>query len=86
MACNMVYKLWECMVHMDATGIIISPELNLWKKIWEAMYLSNKVCSRGCQESAAKEETYPLKTGNVDGSVKNHFALLDCCINHSCSL
>ena len=44
------------------------------KKSWEAAYLSDRVHSRGCQESTAKEETYTEKTCSVDGSIKNHCA------------
>ena len=36
----------------------ISPKLILQKKFQEAAYLSNRVHSGGCQESATKEETY----------------------------
>ena len=43
----------------------------------------HQVCSGGYQECAPKEETYPAKTGNIDGSVKNHSSSLDCCVNHS---
>ena len=50
MACSMVYILWGCMESMHAMGIIDSPELNSQKKIQEALYLSERVCSRGCQE------------------------------------
>ena len=39
-----------------------------------------------CQACAAKEEMHPVKTGNVDGGVKNHSSLLDCCINNLSSL
>ena len=75
MAHSMVCRLWERVAHMCATGIF-----------QEAAYLSDRVCSRGCHERSAKGETYPVKTGNVDGNVKTHCASLDCCINHSCSL
>ena len=30
---SMVYRLWECVVHMHAMGVINSPELMLWKNI-----------------------------------------------------
>ena len=33
MAHSMVYRLWECMVCTFATGVIISPEYNSWKKV-----------------------------------------------------
>ena len=85
-ACSTVYRLWECAAHMHATGINISPKLNSQKKILGGHLLSNRVCSRGCQESAAKEEMYTVKTCSINGSVKNHCASLDCCFNHSCSL
>ena len=86
MACSIIYRLWEHAECMHAMAIINSPKLILRGEFQEAAYLSDRVCSRGCQESAAKEEMYPAITGNVDGSVKNHSALLDCCINHLCSL
>ena len=86
MACSIIFRLWECVDHMHAMGIINSPELISQGKFQEAVYLSDRVCSRGCQESAIKEETYPAKTGTINGRVKNHGASLDCCINHSCSL
>ena len=71
----------DYMACTHAMGIIIKL-LNLSSRgeFWEAPYLSDRVCSRGCQESATKEEMYPVKTGNIDGSVKNHGAV------HSCSL
>ena len=36
MACSTVYQLWEQVVHTCAMGDIISPEINSWKKLWEA--------------------------------------------------
>ena len=77
-----VYRIWEHMACMHAMGIIISPELNSWGEIQEATYLSDRVCSQGCQEGATKEEMYTAKTCSINGSVKNHC----CCFNHLCSL
>ena len=79
----MVHRLWEHAAYMHAMGIII---LIPGKEFWEATYLSDRVCSRGCQEFVMKEETYTAKTCHINGSVKNHCALLDCCVNHLCSL
>ena len=59
MAHSTVYRLWECMVCMFAMGVIICPELNSQKQFQEATNLSNRACSRGCQESATKEEWNP---------------------------
>ena len=86
MAHSIIYRLWEHAACMHAMGIIISLKLNYWKKFWEATYLSERVCARGCQEFATEEETYTAKTCHINGSVKNHCALLDCCVNHLCSL
>ena len=86
MAHSMVYRLWEHAAYMHAMGKIISPKPNSWGKFWEATYLSERVCARGCQEFAMKEETYTAKTCHINGSVKNHGALLDCCVNHLSSL
>ena len=41
-ACSTVYRLWECMVHMCAMGVIISPKLNKRKKFQETAYLSDR--------------------------------------------
>ena len=38
------------------------------KKFQEAMYLSERVCSRGCQECAVKEEKDTEKTCSIDGT------------------
>ena len=84
-ACSTVYQLWKYAVCTHATGIIISPELNSQKKFWEATYLSNRVCSRGCQEHATKEEMYTAKTCSINGSVKNNCASLNYCFYHSCA-
>ena len=78
MAHSTAYRLWECMACMHATSINFSPELNTQKKFWKAAYLSDRVHSRGFQESAANEETYTVKTCSINGSVKNLFASLDC--------
>ena len=51
-------------------SVINSPKLISWGKFQEITYISNRAHSGWCQENAAKEETYPVKTGNVDGSVK----------------
>ena len=85
-ACSTIYKLWECVECTYAMGIINSLELSSRKKFLETAYLSNRIHSGGCQESATNEEMYKVKTGNINGSVKNHNASLDCCVNHSCSL
>ena len=85
-ACSTVYQLWEWAAHTHDTGIIISLELNSQKKFHDTTYLSDRVCLRGCQEHAAKEETYTAKTCIINQSVKNHCVLLDCCFNHSCLL
>ena len=37
-----VYQLWEWAAHTHATGDIISLEINSWKKLWEACYISNR--------------------------------------------
>ena len=86
MAYSTVYQLWEWVAHMHATGDIISPELNSWKKLWEACYISNRGCPGGCQGSPAVEEVYPKKTCNVDGGIEDNCASLDCWFDHSCSL
>ena len=44
MACSTVYQVWEWVPCTHATGIIISLELNSWKKFQEAAYLSDRVC------------------------------------------
>ena len=38
-ACSTVYQLWEQAAHTCATGDIISPEINSWKKLQEAYYI-----------------------------------------------
>ena len=43
MACSTVYRLWEWAACMHATGDIISPEINSWKKFQEASCISKRV-------------------------------------------
>ena len=40
------------------------------KELWEAYYISDRVCPGGCQGCPAVEEAYPKKTCNVDGVLK----------------
>ena len=54
----------------NATGIIISLELNSWGGFQETTYLSDGVWFRWCQEHPTKEETYTVKTYSIDGTVK----------------
>ena len=71
------------------TGIIISPELNSQKKFWESVYISGRVCLRGCQEHATKEETYTVKTCSINGSIKtmvHHWIVASTICVHNYSL
>ena len=86
MAHSTVYQLWEQAVCPHATGGIISPEINSQKKFWEASYISERVHPGGCQECPAVEETFPKKTCNINGGVKDNCASWDCCFDHLCSL
>ena len=51
-----LYQLWEQVVHTCATGDIIPPEINSWKKLWEASYISERVHPGGCQGCPTEEE------------------------------
>ena len=84
-ACSTVYQLWEQVAHTHATGDNISLEINSWKKLREACYISDRGHPGGCQECPTAEEAYPKKTHNIDGGIKDNRALLDCWFNHSCS-
>ena len=69
-----------------AMGIIITPEHNSQEKnLGGCLFIQQSLFKR-VSRSAAKEETYTAKTGNINGSVKNHCASLDCCVYHLCSL
>ena len=70
MAHSTVYRLWELAVQTHATGDIISPEINSWKKLWEAYYISDRVHPGVCQGCPTAEEVYPKKTCNVNGVSK----------------
>ena len=69
-----------------AMGDVISLEINSWKKLQEASYISERVCPGACQGCPAVEEAYPKKTCDVNGGIKDNCASLDCCFDHLCSL
>ena len=73
----MVHCLWNRVVHMHATGYIISLEFHSCKKI---VGDSLCICLRlsGNQEYPTVEKAYSKKAGDIDGGVKDNGASLDC--------
>ena len=62
MAHSTVYRLWEHMAHMHATGIIIFLELNSWGNILGGhLFIQQSLFKR----VATKEETYTVKTCSI---------------------
>ena len=79
MAHSRVHCLWNRVVHMHASGHIISLEFHSHKeKFWEMAYVSIGVCPQGNQGHPILEATDSKKAGNVVGGVKDNGASLDC--------
>ena len=85
MARSMIHRLWKCVEHMHATGVINSPKLLSQKNILGECLSICQSSLRRCQECTAEEEAYSAKAGEVNGGVQNNSALLDCCINPLCA-
>ena len=71
-ACSMVHCLWNRVMHMHASGHIISPEFHSHKKLWETAYVSIGVHPGENQRHPIMEAVDSKKAGDIVGGVEDN--------------